>query len=137
MKLLLDTNALLWLSGGSERLGALASTKIEAAIDEGNAAFSAISIWETALLVRKGRYLLSQPVKAWRMDLMEAGLKEAALDGDCAALAVAIELNTDDPADRFIAATAMRLAAQLVTSDQRLIDWANAANSAGVVDARL
>jgi PIN domain nuclease of toxin-antitoxin system len=122
--LLLDTNALLWLSGGSERLGRKARAAIEAAVDEEAAAFSAMSVWEAAVLVKKGRYELGQPVESWRTDLLDAGLRETPLEGLAAALSVTLEGPGEDPADRFIAATSMRLGAQLVTSDERLLDWA-------------
>jgi PIN domain nuclease of toxin-antitoxin system len=122
--LLLDTNALLWLSGGSEALGPIARASIDKAIAKGSAAFSAISVWETATLVRKGRYAIGLPIERWRGDLIEAGLREAPLDGIIAALAGTYADLHDDPADRFIAATATHLAAKLVTSDRRLLAWA-------------
>jgi PIN domain nuclease of toxin-antitoxin system len=135
--LLLDTNALLWLSGGSERLGPVARAAIEAAVDDAAAAFSAISVWEAATLVRKGRYALGQTVEGWRADLIAAGLAEAPLEGLAAAMAGALTSLHDDPADRFIAATALRLGASLVTSDQRLLDWASRAGGAAGLDARI
>ena len=122
--LLLDTNALLWLSGGSDRLGRKARSAIRSAIGREAAAFSAISMWEAALLIRKGRYALVMPVERWRTDLLDAGLREAPLDGAIATASVAFDGLGDDPADRFIAATALHLAARLVTSDQKLLDWA-------------
>ncbi len=135
--LLLDTNALLWLSAGSERLGPIARASIEDAIDESAAAFSAISVWEAAMLVRKGRYTLGQPVAAWRTDLLDVGLTEAPLDGLTAALAGSYATIHEDPADRFIAATAIRMGAKLVTSDQRLILWTNSHGGSTALDARL
>jgi PIN domain nuclease of toxin-antitoxin system len=134
--LVLDTNALLWLSGGSERLGAQTREAIQAGIDRGEAAFSAISVWETAILVRKGRYVLGQAVEAWRADLIAVGLVEASLDGLVAAQAVALEDLRDDPADRFIAALSLRHSATLVTSDDKLIGWAARTKGAHAMDAR-
>ncbi len=134
--LVLDTNALLWLSGGSERLGARAREAIQAGIDRGAAAFSAISVWETAILVRQGRYMLGQAVEAWRADLIAVGLVEAPLDGIVAAQAVALEDLHDDPADRFIAALSLRHSATLVTSDDKLIGWAARTKGAQAMDAK-
>jgi PIN domain nuclease of toxin-antitoxin system len=134
--LVLDTNALLWLSGGSERLGAQTREAIQAGIDRGEAAFSAISVWETAILVRKGRYVLGQAVEAWRADLIAVGLVEASLDGLVAAQAVALEDLRDDPADRFIAALSLRHSATLVTSDDKLIGWAARTKGAHAMDAK-
>jgi PIN domain nuclease of toxin-antitoxin system len=134
--LVLDTNALLWLSGGSERLGARTREAIQAGIDRGEAAFSAISVWETAILVRTGRYVLGQAVEAWRADLIAVGLVEASLDGLVAAQAVALEDLHDDPADRFIAALSLRHSATLVTSDDKLIGWAARTKGAHAMDAK-
>lgn len=133
--LLLDTNALLWLSGGSARLGRKARAAIQAAIDQDKARFSAVSVWEVALLVRKGRYALGQPIELWRGDVLQAGIKEISLDGAMAALSASLDL-PDDPADRFIAATSVRLGAQLVTSDRRLIAWSALHAPASAMDAR-
>ncbi|MBL8538288.1 MAG: type II toxin-antitoxin system VapC family toxin [Hyphomonadaceae bacterium] len=134
--LLIDTNALLWLGSGSENLGAGARAALQAAVERGEAKFSAISVWETALLIRKGRYELLQTVDAWRQELFDLGLKEVALDGAVAALSVSLPDLHDDPADRFIAATSVRLGAQLVTSDKRLIAWSKAHGPTRAMDAR-
>jgi PIN domain nuclease of toxin-antitoxin system len=133
--LLLDTNALLWLSGGSNRLGRSARSAIKVAIDNEAALFSAISVWETAVLVSKGRYTLGQSVDGWRADLLDVGLAEVPLDGRIAALAGTLDGLHPDPADRFISATAIRLGARLMTSDRRLIQWASAPGGPGSLDA--
>lgn len=134
--MLLDTNALLWLSSGSERLGVKARKAIESATKREEALFSAISIWETAVLISKGRYALDQTVDAWRLDLFDLGLKEIALDGAMAALAVSLPGLHADPADRFIAATSLRLSTQLVTSDRHLIGWSAKHAPVRAMDAR-
>ena len=133
--LLLDTNALLWLSAGSERLGPRARATIQDAIDAGTATFSPISVWEAAMLVRKGRYTLGQPVAAWRLDLLDVGLEEAPLDGIAAVMASTLDGMLEDPADRFIVATAIRAGATLVTSDRRLIEWLGRSGSGNALDA--
>ncbi len=134
--LLLDTNALLWLSGGNTRMGRAARAAVQAAVDNNEALFSAVSVWEVALLVKKGRYALGQPIELWRGDVVAAGLKETVLDGAMAALAVSLPNLHDDPADRFIAATSLRLGAQLVTSDKRLIAWSQKHAPVQAMDAR-
>lgn len=135
--LLLDTNALLWLGSGSDRLGLSARAAIEAAIQSKEALFSAVSVWETATLIRKRRYELLQTVDAWHQELFGLGLLEAPLDGAMAALSVDLKDLHDDPADRFIAATSVRLNAQLITSDARLIAWSGAHAPMPALDARL
>ena len=136
VRLLLDTNALLWLSSGSVRLGLRAGAAIEAAVLAGEAAFSAISVWETAMLVRKGRYGLDIPIDRWCADLIAAGLSEVPLDAAAAGQAAELPDLHEGLADRMIAATAMRLGAQLVTSDARLIEWFAQGGRQSALDAR-
>lgn len=88
------------------------------------------------MLVRKGRYKLGLPVEGWRADLINAGLGEAPLDGMTAADAVAFVDLHDDPADRFILATALRRSAALVTSDRRLLAWCAENREPTALDAR-
>jgi PIN domain nuclease of toxin-antitoxin system len=59
MKLLLDTQALLWFIAGSNSLSAYARSLIE---DIANEKFVSIaSIWETAIKVSIGKITLSAP----------------------------------------------------------------------------
>jgi PIN domain nuclease of toxin-antitoxin system len=136
VRLLLDTNALLWLSSGSVQLGPRAGAVIEAAVSAGEAAFSAISVWETAMLVRKGRYALDIPIDRWCADLIAAGLVEVPLDAAAAGQAAGLLDLHEGLADRMIAATAMLLGAQLVTSDARLIEWFAQGGRTAALDAR-
>ena len=123
-------------AGGSVRLGPRATAAIEAAVSAGEAAFSAISVWETAMLVREGRYALDIPIDRWCADLIAAGLVEAPLDAVAAGQAAGLPDLHEDPADRMIAATAMRLGAQLVTPDARLIEWFAQDGRTAALDAR-
>jgi len=59
----------------------------------------------------------------WRSDWLAAGLKECPLDGTIALAAVELAPFHPDPADRFIAATAQTLQAQLVTADAAILNW--------------
>jgi PIN domain nuclease of toxin-antitoxin system len=97
---------------------------IERAAQAGDLAFSAISVWETAVLVRRGRYALGTDVGSWRADLMRAGLLELPFGGDVALKAVGLDLPDQDPADRFIVATALHASARLLTSDRVILTWA-------------
>ena len=86
-------------------------------------AISAISFWEIALLAAKNRLELRVPAAQLRAELLDAGLVELPLTGDIAVLAVELKGLDADPADRFIAATAIKHAAILITADMRLLDW--------------
>jgi PIN domain nuclease of toxin-antitoxin system len=86
-------------------------------------AVCAISFWEVAMLAARGRIELRQSAESWRVDWLRAGLEEIALDGTLAVAAAALTEFHPDPADRFIAATAMGRAATLITADQAMLRW--------------
>ena len=120
--LLLDTTALLWLRLGDERLGTLARGEIERAWQSDELAVSAISFWEVAMLVDKGRIKLADDVRAWRHEHLEQGVVEIPIDGEIGIRAVALADFHADPADRLIVATALA-GHRLVTSDRRILEW--------------
>ena len=62
-------------------------------------------------------------VKEWRHELIAAGLTELPLDGQIALRACELNGLSADPADRFIAATALLSHATLVTADERSLAW--------------
>jgi PIN domain nuclease of toxin-antitoxin system len=55
--------------------------------------------------------------------MMRAGIREVPLTGDIAIEAVQLNALHNDPADRFIAATAIVHDATLITADERLLGW--------------
>ncbi|MXZ97894.1 MAG: type II toxin-antitoxin system VapC family toxin [Acidimicrobiaceae bacterium] len=80
--ILLDTHVLLWYREGSHRLGPRAREALDAAVMDGEAAISAITFWELALLVGKGRIDLPSDVQAWRRLNVSQGLAEIPVDGE-------------------------------------------------------
>ena len=100
----------------------MADRRIREAIADGDIAFSAISVWEVALLLSKGRLTLGVTAMQWRQNLLEAGLIEIPVDGAIAARSVALTDFQDDPADRIIIATAQD-GHQLITEDRHILDW--------------
>jgi PIN domain nuclease of toxin-antitoxin system len=123
VSLVLDTNALIWLLKDSERLGRQAVRQIDDAFGSARILISAVSFWEVALLVARGRIDLGMPVDQWRIDALRLGMDEVPLDGELAIEAVGLSGLHGDPADRFIVATALRMQSALVTSDARLLSW--------------
>jgi PIN domain nuclease of toxin-antitoxin system len=119
MKLLLDTHIWIWNLGGSERLPArfkkiIADKKTELSL-------SPISVWETLMLAGKGRLDLKPNPTGWvREALKRWPLKEAPLNCAIAIKSHELDLPHPDPADRFIAATALIHGLQLMTLDDRL-----------------
>jgi PIN domain nuclease of toxin-antitoxin system len=120
MKLLLDTHIWLWSLLDPGRLtkrvqGALRSEKSELWL-------SPISLWELQVLVEKGRVEIETDVATWLDEAARvAPMKEAPLTDAVVRALSTIETPHQDPADRFLAATAAILDLQLVTSDEKLL----------------
>ena len=121
--ILLDTHALLWQDQGLPRLGPQARQAADRALREGCLAISAVSFWEAAVLVERGRVELDKPTEVWRRELLQSGLIEVPLDGRIAITAIGLPGLHGDPADLFIAATAIIKEARLITADRRLLNW--------------
>ncbi len=121
--ILLDTHALLWLDQGLPRLGPRARQAADRALREGCLAISAVSFWEAAVLVERGRVELDKPTEVWRQELLRSGVIEVPLDGRIAITAIGLPGLHGDHANRFIAATAILNEARLITADRRLLNW--------------
>jgi PIN domain nuclease of toxin-antitoxin system len=121
--ILLDTHAAIWFMRNDAALGKKARAMAVAAVEENQLAISAISFWEIALLITKGRLRsLKDPAEQRRL-MMSAGIVELPLTGEIALLAVELQNLHSDPADRFIAATAVVHDATLMTADETLLAW--------------
>jgi PIN domain nuclease of toxin-antitoxin system len=121
--ILLDTHAALWFTSNDPALGRHSQSLSKDALAENLLAVSAISFWEIALLTSKNRLAgIDSPGEQRRL-ILSTGIRELPLSGDIALLAVELENLHGDPADRFIAATAIGQDAILVTADKRLLSW--------------
>ncbi len=117
MKLLLDTHIWLWTVHDPKRLGRRLLQELR---DEANELWlSPISTWETLTLNDKGRIHLHGDLKEW-LARATAGTREAPLTHEVVLAARQLDLH-QDPADRFIAATAQVLDLILATADDRLL----------------
>lgn len=121
--ILLDTHAAIWITTNNEALGRQSRALAEHALAEKKLVVSAIGFWEIALLVAKRRFAIWKSANILRDELLGSGVIELPLTGDIAILAVELQNLHGDPADRFIAATAIAHDATLVTADQRLLRW--------------
>ncbi len=121
--ILLDTHTLLWMDCNDAALGPTARAAIERAWRTDGIAVSAISFWEIAMLAQRGRITLPAVATVWRMELLNAGIQEIALDGRIAMTAAELDDLHRDPTDRFIVATAQCHAATLVTADEKILAW--------------
>jgi PIN domain nuclease of toxin-antitoxin system len=120
--ILLDTHAAIWVLRDDAALGKKARDAAIAALADGELAISAISFWEIALLIAKRRLRSLDDPGETRLQMMRAGIREVPLTGEIAIVAVHLDLHSD-PADRFIAATAMVHNAALMTADETLLSW--------------
>jgi PIN domain nuclease of toxin-antitoxin system len=120
MRLLLDTHIWLWSLAAPERL---TERVIGALSDSSNELWlSPVSVWEVLVLARKKRILLSESPEKWvRSAFTKTGFREAPLNFEVALQSEKLRLLHADPADRFIAATAIVYDLTLVTSDRHLI----------------
>ena len=124
MKLLLDTHIWLWYLLGDKRL----STNLQSVIAEETTELwlSPISIWETLILAEKGRISLQPDAVTWiNLAFQTLEIIEAPLVNQIAILSRQIQLPHQDPADRFIAATAVHYNLILATVDSNLtgVSW--------------
>lgn len=124
--ILLDTHILVWWVNGSTELSASARTAIETERSAiGTLLVSAISAWEIAMLVEKGRLSLDRDVRDWldQIALIE-GLDFVSVDRAIGIDSVRLpgEFHKD-PADRIIVATARKHSASVVTADDKIIGY--------------
>jgi PIN domain nuclease of toxin-antitoxin system len=120
VRLLLDTHIWLWCALEPARLSRRAHRAI---VDPNNELWlSPVSVWETLVLARKKRLTLEPSPEQWvRRALVELPIHEAHLNHEIAIRSEGLRLSHDDPADRFLVATALVHDLTLVTADRRII----------------
>lgn len=120
MKLLLDTHIWIWSQLSPQRIGPKLRRKLVA--ERSELWLSPVSVWELLLLVERGRVKLPVSAAQWAERFFEkVPVRDAALTRDVALLSRSVVLPHEDPADRFLAATAAVYDLALVTADQRLL----------------
>ena len=121
MKLLLDTHILLWCLIESKRL----PLRMKNAIKENpnDLWLSPITTWEILMLSEKGRLQIAHDDSArWIKNLIKTlPFKEAPLNHEVAIKSRQIDLPHQDPADRFLVATAIIYNLILLTVDERIL----------------
>ncbi|HEY1605825.1 MAG TPA: type II toxin-antitoxin system VapC family toxin [Allosphingosinicella sp.] len=133
---LLDTHVLIWFVQANERLGAEARRHIEHALAHDEAMVSAITFWEIAMLVRRRRVSLTQPVQTWidaLCDKSGIGIADVSRQIATAAGDLGEEIH-GDPIDRIIIATARHCGAPLLTADRAILAY-GAAGHVETIDA--
>ena len=118
MRLLLDTHIWIWSLAEPKRLSRRVQNELRDVKNE--LWLSPVSTWEALLLHAKGRIRLRGDLRDW-MANATAHLREAPLTHEIVVAAHELPLLHQDPADRFLAATAGALDLTLVTADARLL----------------
>ncbi len=120
MRLLLDTHIWIWSALEPHKL----SSEVHRVLsDSRNPCFlSPVSIWEAVVLLEKKKLALDRDFGTWfHESTSDFDLQELPLDWKIAHELRFVMLGYKDPADRFLAATAIAHDLTLVTADQRLL----------------
>jgi PIN domain nuclease of toxin-antitoxin system len=126
--LVLDTHVWIWIMEGVKTaLSAATIRLIEKSAADSALAISAISVWEVAMLEKKGRITLSRSVDEWtRAALTAPGIRLVDLSPEIAIESTRLPGEPHgDPADRIIIATARVLGATLITRDEQIMSYAS------------
>lgn len=116
---LLDTHIWWWYLTGSDRLGRGLQRQIE---QSGSDCWvSPVSVWELGLLVEGDRIRIPGTCRQWVSEaISKFPVSEAPLTQEVALVSGELELSHRDPADHFLAATALVYNLIIMTVDQRL-----------------
>jgi PIN domain nuclease of toxin-antitoxin system len=136
--ILLDTHVVLWYFSNSTQLGRASRELIDRQDRTNPFHVSAVSAWEIALLVKRGRMDLGKSALTWFEEAkrlsswrsipldIEIAIESAALPGEF----------HNDPADRFLVATARFNGFTLITADGAILEYSKAGH-VKAIDASL
>ena len=118
--ILVDTHALVWAVDDSKKLSRAAASAIRRARSSGGIAVSAITVWELASLLAKGRVRAYGTLEASIKIFLEDVAVRPITPEICALGALFPDDYSHDPADRIIGGTARAEGLTLVTHDERI-----------------
>jgi PIN domain nuclease of toxin-antitoxin system len=120
VKLLLDTHIWIWSLNSDRKLGRRVARELASLRNE--IWLSPVSVWEALLLAENGHISIPEgPHRFFEAVIAERGYRRAELTNEVAFESRRLALSTEDPADRFLAATAKVYDLTLVTADERLL----------------
>lgn len=122
--IVLDTHVWVWWVHGDERIQPTHASVIEDA-ESDTIGVSAISCWEVAKLVERGRLDLYRPLEEWfRLELGYPGVRLVELSPGIAVASTRLPGDFHrDPADQIIVSTARLSHCPLVTSDEKITTY--------------
>lgn len=121
MKLLLDTQILLWAAGKPERLSAAARRQL--ANPKNELIFSAASLWEVAIKQSLARDDFQVDARLLRRGLLDHGYTELPITSEHAVSIDSLPNLHRDPFDRILLAQALTEGITLITADERLAEY--------------
>lgn len=123
--IVLDTHAWIWWLTAPEKLNAKTLRLVERNLGSSNVRVSSISVWETAMLVARGRLSFEIDFPSWLNTVIAVpGVKFQPVDNAIAYQAVNLPGTFHaDPADRMIVATALGLEATLISGDRKIQEY--------------
>lgn len=123
MRILLDTNVLLWTVAMPSRLDE--STRSMIQDQDNDVSFSAVSIWEIAIKFSSGRADFDADPQEVLTEALDAGFRELPVWANVAATVAALPMHHRDPFDRLLIAQATMEPARLMTSDSFLTRYSS------------
>jgi len=121
VKLLLDTQLLLWAAGQPERLSAAARKQLNDPKNE--LLFSAASLWEIAIKNSLGREDFRVEPRLLRRGLLDNGYTELPITSQHAVNIDGLPPRHKDPFDRLLLAQAFTEGITLLTTDSQLAKY--------------
>jgi len=122
-RVLLDTNAIIWFAFAPDELGRRARDLLLDARDRQALNLSVVTLWEMAVLIRRGRFQLDVDLARWARDTEDAGSVFLSVDTPVVLEAYRLPDFHADPADRFLVATARLNGLTLITGDRAILAW--------------
>lgn len=121
--ILLDTCAIIWDALDQDQLTTRARTAINKADQHNALVICDISLWEIAMLIKKGRLEIDTSAASFlQLFLQSRSVSVLPISPEIAELSTSFGADiSSDPADRLIATTSVIHNAQLVTADEKLL----------------
>jgi PIN domain nuclease of toxin-antitoxin system len=120
---LLDTHAWIWWIEGDRRLQRRVRDTLDRLPSDARPHISAISLWEVAMLVERGRVVFSVPLSEWLSAAAHPrSVRIVPISPEIAAQTAILPATCQrDPADRLIVASCRVLGLPLLTRDARIL----------------